>query len=72
MSKLTSLSYHINKFNDKVRVLNQSNGKQLILTQQEARDLQADIYSLLEIIAHHANNVSVEAPSSISVDGGKF
>lgn len=72
MSNISNLSFHINKFNDKVRIMNQSGGKSLNLTPQEARDLQADIYALLEIIAHHANKKDDEISGSVNMDGGGF
>jgi hypothetical protein len=72
MSNISNLSFHINKFNDKVRIMNQVGSKALNLTPQEARDLQADIFALLEIIAHHANEKADTAPISINLDGGGF
>lgn len=41
------LSLHLQKFNNRVKVLNQTNSKELVLTAGEARQLQADIFDLL-------------------------
>jgi hypothetical protein len=72
MSDISNLSFHVNKFNDKVRIMNQAGSKNLVLTTQEARDLQADIFALMEIISHYANTKADPAPTSINFDGGGF
>lgn len=41
------LSLHLKKFNDRVKVLNQTNAREIVLTAAEARQLQADIFDLL-------------------------
>jgi hypothetical protein len=41
------LSLHLKKFNDRIKVLNQTNARELVLTAGEARQLQADIFDLL-------------------------
>lgn len=41
------LSLHLRKFNDRVKVLNQTNAREMVLTAAEARQLQADIFDLL-------------------------
>ncbi len=41
------LSLHLRKFNDRVKVLNQTNARELVLSAAEARQLQADIFDLL-------------------------
>jgi len=69
----TSLPLHVKKFNEKVRAMNQSNGKLLTLNAEEARSLHAEIYDLMATIAE-LSKVSVTAPgiTSISMDGGGF
>ena len=69
------LSLHLKKFNDRVKVLNQTNSKDLVLSAAEARQLQADIFDLLikinelvEVKKQTAN----EAVVQIDVQGGKF
>lgn len=66
---------HITSFNDKVKVMNQTNKKDMILTAQEARNLHADIFTLL----NHINDLSMklerqheEQAIDIQVDGGGF
>ena len=41
------LSLHLKKFNDRVKVMNQTNARDLSLSAAEARQLQADIFDLL-------------------------
>lgn len=71
-----NLSLHIRKFNDKVRLLNQSGSKQLILTAQEAKSLHADLMDLLGHCAYQSRQIQMlqnqEQVIQIAVDGGKF
>ena len=69
------LSLHLKKFNDRVKVMNQTNSRDLILTAAEARQLQADIFDLLtkindlvEIKQQNAKDTVVQ----VDVLGGKF
>ena len=39
---------HFTKFNDKIRALNASHGKELKMTAAEARALHTDIFDMLE------------------------
>jgi hypothetical protein len=74
MAEIDKLSIHVRNFNDKVRVMNQTQGKQLILTVQEARNLHADIFALLTHIAELSNS-GIEEPNvvtQISMNGGTF
>ena len=66
------ISISVRAFNEKIKVLNQTNGKQLILSAQEARNLHTDIYALLTNVAElKAGNGSDEV-IQISMDGGGF
>jgi tRNA A37 methylthiotransferase MiaB len=71
-----NLSLHIKKFNDKVKLLNQAGGKQVILTAQEARSLQADILDLLSHCAQLSKQISIlqnqEKIIQVAIDGGSF
>ena len=69
-----NLSIHVRNFNEKVRVMNQSQRKDLVLSAQEARNLHADIFDLLAHIAKLTERPTMEPPSitSISMDGGRF
>jgi hypothetical protein len=70
---MEQLSLAIRNFNDKVKALNQTNGKQLVLSAQEAKSLHSDIFALL---ANFAELSSQGGPRDeviqISVDGGGF
>jgi hypothetical protein len=41
------LSLHLRAFNNRVKVMNQTNARELSLTAAEARQLQSDIFDLL-------------------------
>jgi succinylarginine dihydrolase len=67
-----SLPFHIKMFNDRVRAMNQANGKLLTLNPQEARNLHAEIYDLMATIANLAQQAPVAKVSVVSMDGGSF
>ena len=68
------LSLHLKNFNQKVKVMNQTNSKDLLLSALEARNLHNDIFELLTQIAALA--VIKEAVNdeviTIGMDGGGF
>lgn len=66
------ISLHLKMFNDKVRLLNQTNQKTLILSATEARNLHAEVFNLLTQIAELSRQDKQETPSSASFDGGTF
>jgi len=67
------LSLHLKKFNDRVKVLNQTKAKELILNASEARQLHADIFDLLNKINDlTAIQKSNQQPTIINLEGGKF
>ena len=69
------LSLHLKKFNDRVKVMNQTNAKELVLSALEARNLHNDVFELLTQIAELAQvkkDKEVEAVVSVEFDGGKF
>ena len=71
--KMEKISLAIKKFNDKVKLMNQTGSKQLALTVEEARNLHADIYILLANLAEmQASEPADQVVNSISVDGGRF
>jgi hypothetical protein len=73
MSETNKLSIHVRMFNDKVRVMNQTQSKQLMLSAQEARNLHNDIFTLLAQIAE-LNDKPEPAPvvNQLGMDGGSF
>jgi hypothetical protein len=69
------LSLHLKKFNDRVKVLNQTNSRDLVLSAAEARQLQADIFDLLAKIndlVEIKRKEEVEDVIKIDVQGGSF
>lgn len=71
-----NLSLHIKKFNDKLKLMNQTNSRQLVLSAQEARNLQSDLFDLLSLCASLSKQLQQSRTSNeviqISVDGGGF
>ena len=68
-----NLPYHVRLFNDKVKVLNQTNGKLLTLNPQEARSLHAEIYDLMATIAELSKpGANANDTVNINLDGGTF
>jgi hypothetical protein len=67
-----NLPLHIKNFNNKVRAMNQSNGKILTLNAEEARSLHAEIYDLMATIAQLSKNVDSTPVVTVISDGGKF
>lgn len=69
------LSLHVQMFNDKVRAMNQTNSRDLVLTAQEARSLHSDIFSILAKLAELENQTPAQVDTSRSnskFDGGSF
>lgn len=48
----TSLTPGLQKFCERVRVMNQSNSKNLVLTAAEARNIESDLVDLLLLISN--------------------
>lgn len=69
------LSAHLKSFNDRVKVMNQTQARELTLSAHDARNLQADIFALLAIIADITSQLQVKDEDSnieVRMDGGKF
>lgn len=68
-----NLTLPLKMFNDKVRVMNQTQKKDLLLSAQEARNLHAELFALLAQIAELSKKPQ-ESPDvvQISMDGGGF
>ena len=71
---MDNLSIHVRNFNEKVRIMNQSQRKELVLSAQDARNLHADIFALLTHIAELSEQLQTETPAiaQINMDGGGF
>jgi hypothetical protein len=70
-----NLTIHLKMFNDKVKLMNQSQAKQLTLTAQEARNLHADLFDLLNHCATLSQELAikqVEQIVNVNMDGGGF
>ena len=71
----SQLSLHLRNFNNRVKVMNQTNAKDLTLSKLEAQNLQADIFDLLTQI-QALTEVREQAASNsivnINMDGGGF
>lgn len=68
---MTEIGLHVKKFNDKIRAMNQSGGKTVILSAAEARNLHSEIYELLALVSEYAGKENTET-IEVSMDGGKF
>lgn len=71
---MQAISLSIRNFNDRVKQMNQTNSRQLVLSADEARNLHSDIFALLNNISEivSAQNAKEKPTSSISLDGGAF
>lgn len=75
---MTALSLQLKNFNDKIKLMNQLNSKELVLTAKEARDLHSEVFNLLTQIAElnrqiqSINNMMTNTSSEITMDGGTF
>lgn len=67
-----NLPLQVKKFNDKVRAMNQANGKILTLNADEARNLHTEIYNLLATIASLSQVAGNDTVVEINMDGGGF
>jgi len=70
----SQLSLHLQNFNNRIKVMNQTNAKELVLGKLEAQNLQAEIFDLLTQIADLTKIKKAEANEVINVgmDGGGF
>lgn len=67
------LSLALKNFNDRVKQMNQSGSKQLMLSADEARNLHADVFILLANFAEAQSAAETAADNlSIDMDGGGF
>jgi hypothetical protein len=72
---MEQVSLHIKKFNDRVKVMNQTNAKDLTLSKLEAQNLQAEIFELLvkmSDLVEIKKQDSAPATVSVDFDGGNF
>ena len=70
-----NLTLHIKKFNDKLKIMNQSGSRDLTLSAQEARGLHSDIFELMALISKLSNKQPAPEDNKIvqiSMSGGGF
>ena len=67
-----SVSLSVKKFNDRIKTMNQTGGRQLCLSADEARNLHTDIYNMLSLIVELQGNQENAKDISADLDGGKF
>ena len=67
---------HTKKFNEKIKLMNDSAGRQLVLTAKEARDLHVEIFNMVEYIvtlqAALIEKTAETQQSDTIHDGGTF
>lgn len=65
---------HIKTFNERVTAMSQTRANQLVLTSEQARALQSDLFLLLAHVAELSQQLSqdVEKPVEVVMDGGGF
>lgn len=69
------LPLHFTMFNNKVKLMNQSNAKELTLSAQEARNLHSDLFELLNQYHYVTRIPKIENPTkevNLNMDGGSF
>ena len=67
------LSIDVRAYNERVRVMNQSQASKLVMTAQEARNLHSDIFALLAKFAELSAKPQVEPEvANFDMDGGGF
>jgi hypothetical protein len=70
-----NLTIHLKMFNDKIKLLNSSQSKQLMLSAQEARNLHADLFDLLNhcaTLSQKLENLPVTNAVDVKMDGGSW
>jgi len=70
---MDNLTLPVRMFNDKVRVMNQTQSRTVTLTADEARNLHSDIFGLLAKFAELTKEPQVtDEVVQINMDGGSF
>lgn len=64
---------HLKNFNDRVKAMSQTNSRDLSMTAQDARNLQADIFNLMTLVVELAGRAEqTNDVVTVNLDGGKF
>ena len=70
-----NLTIHLKMFNDKVKLMNQMNSKDLTLSANEARNLHSDLFDLMNHCATLSQRLENTGPNeviTVGMDGGGF
>ena len=71
----SQLSLHLKAFNNRVKVMNQTNARDLTLSKLEAQNLQADIFDLLtqiQALTEIREQAAADSVVNVEMDGGGF
>jgi hypothetical protein len=63
---------HLKNFNDRVKAMSQTNSRELTMTAQDARNLQADIFNLMTLVVDLSAVSKQNDVLEINLDGGNF
>ena len=64
---------HLKNFNDRVKAMSQTNSRDLTMSAQDARNLQADIFNLMTMVVELSAKLNQDDEVvQISLDGGNF
>ena len=71
---MDSVSIHIKNFNDRVKAMNQTHSRELVLSAQDARSLHSDIFAVLALVTELSSKLesSTDQVVQINLDGGGF
>lgn len=71
---MDNVSIHIKNFNDRVKAMNQTHSRDLVLSAQDARSLHADIFAVLALVTDLTAKLETgnDQIVQISMDGGGF
>jgi hypothetical protein len=63
---------HLKNFNDRVKAMSQTNSREITMSAQDARNLQADIFNLMTLVVELNSKVKDDQVVQINLDGGNF
>jgi hypothetical protein len=63
---------HLKNFNDRVKAMSQTNSRELTMSAQDARNLQADIFNLMTLVVDLSAVSKQNDVLEIDLDGGNF
>jgi hypothetical protein len=73
-TNMDNISIHVKNFNERVKAMNQTQSRELIMSAQDARSLHADIFAILAHVTELSSQLRDGSSDvvQISVDGGGF